>query len=183
MKPSRTLRCSQCKRRVKSTLLWCIQGQPPLLMAIQTHAIRNNLGVSQKLNTACLQSVPKLNSFQVLKIIPYKVSVTWNCSKIDYNVTFMLKGRENYLTHNKRRKQGRMKMVNAVATHHGDSWPARQPPCWHSGDSCGSVPCAPPVNCAACSFVHSSCTCEVYPLRRELKVSVLSSLIQSKITS
>ena len=62
-----------------------------------------------------------------------------------------------------------MKAVNAIATHHGDSWPARQPPCWHSGDSCGSVPCAPPVNYAACSFVHSSCTCEVYPLWREGK--------------
>lgn len=75
-----------------------------------------------------------------------------------------------------------MKTVNAISTHHGDSWPAQQPPSWHSGDSCGSVPCALPVNCAACSFVHSSCTCEVYPLWREFKISVLSVPAKAKLT-
>lgn len=63
----------------------------------------------------------------------------------------------------------------AVSTHHGDSWPARQPPYWHSADSCGSVPCAPPANCAACSSGRSSCTCEASPLRREQEHQVKST--------
>ena len=63
----------------------------------------------------------------------------------------------------------------AVSTHRGDSWPAQQPPYWHSADSCGSVPCAPPVNCAACSSGHSSCTCEAYPLWKEQEHQVKST--------
>lgn len=73
----------------------------------------------------------------------------------------------------KRRKESRRRCSKskgapgAVCTHHGDSWPAQQPPDWHSADSCGSVPCAPPENCAACSSGRSSCTCEASPLRKE----------------
>lgn len=63
----------------------------------------------------------------------------------------------------------------AVSTHHGDSWPAQQPPYWHSADNCGSVPCAPPVNCAACSSGHSSCTCEASPLWKEWECQVKST--------
>lgn len=73
----------------------------------------------------------------------------------------------------------------AVSTHHGDSWPARQPPYWHSADSCGSVPCAPPANCAACSSGHSSCTCEASPLWKEREHQVkytVTHFLLSKIT-
>lgn len=64
---------------------------------------------------------------------------------------------------------------NAVSTHRGDSWPARQPPCWRSADSCGSVPCALPANCAACSSGRSSCTCEASPLWKERELQVKST--------
>lgn len=62
-----------------------------------------------------------------------------------------------------------------VSTHRGDSGPARQPPCQHSACSCGSVPCALPANCAACSSGHSSCTCEASPLWREWECQVRST--------
>lgn len=97
-------------------------------------------------------------------------------------VSFMLKGRRPFNPYKTLRAVERgMSIVNASSTHRGDSWPGPQPPCWHSGDSCGSVPCAPPVNCAACSFVHSSCTCEVYPLRRDVEISVLPVSSKAKL--